>query len=622
MQPMRTALFVVAASAMFTACQPELGPNGIPVAGEGALVCGAEAAPIHVLQGNQAMSPVVGEIVEVEARISAKFIDGLGGFFLVSEPGSEDQDAASSEGLFVRQSETLTWPVGTRVRVRATVAELGAAPDTQTTLIELSQLIQCDKPIKLAARAVAGTGTDPQFWERFEGERIAIAGPVTIVGNDNLLRHGALTVSFDGRDFAATERHAPGPEARALAQANLATRLILDDARLNEYPGKLWPLPQPLSPEASYRTDSQLRGIEGVLEQRDGEYRVQLIRAIEDVVHAPRPLTPPDVDGDLRIASFNVLNFFNGDGAGGGFPTTRGAQNEAAFKRQAAKIVSALVALDADIVALMEVENDGFGPTSALVDLVARLNKARGKDGGDYVFVDPKLERVGSDEITVALIYRSSRVHTVGEPAVLLDPPFDRWSRVPIAQRFEAGELDFTVVANHFKSKGCQDAHATEQNQEDGQGCFNTRRVESARVLADWLATDPVHSGHDRVLLIGDLNAYGAEDPVRHLLSRGYVDLLAAHLAEPSYSYVFNGESGRLDHALASASLAELVGGVGEWHINADESSGFEYGQPDYDRRAMTTRYRPDPFRSSDHDPLLVGLRAPTAPGAPAAAAN
>ena len=96
---------LVAFACMLTACEPELGPNGIPVAADGALACGQPAAPIHALQGNQAMSPVVGDVVEVEARVSAKFLDGLGGFYLVSEPGSEDQDAASSEGLFVRYAE-------------------------------------------------------------------------------------------------------------------------------------------------------------------------------------------------------------------------------------------------------------------------------------------------------------------------------------------------------------------------------------------------------------------------------------------------------------------------------------------------------------------------------------
>jgi predicted extracellular nuclease len=144
-----------------------------------------------------------------------------------------------------------------------------------------------------------------------------------------------------------------------------------------------------LTPETPYRVDSQVGGIDGVLEQRDGEYRVQLVAPIGSVVQAPRPTQIPTVDGDLRVASFNVLNFFNGDGQGGGFPTERGAQNIDAFNRQSAKIVAALDALDADIVALMEVENDGYSDQSAVAELVRKLNKARGPDRGDYAFVQP-----------------------------------------------------------------------------------------------------------------------------------------------------------------------------------------------------------------------------------------
>ena len=592
-----------------TGCAPEIGPNGIPVVEDGPLQCGRIAAAIHTVQGNQAMSPVVGEIVEVEARVSAKFIDGLGGFYLMADRGSEDQDPASSEGIFVRHAEPLEWPVGSLVRVRATVAELGPAPDTQTALIEVGALFQCGKPVPMQARPVAAAGSDPAGWERYEGERISVAGPVSLVGNEDLLRHGSLIVSFDGRDFAPTERHIPGQDALALAAANAASQLVLDDARLDEFPKKLWHLPAPLTPEATYRVDSEVRGIDGVLEQREGEYRLQLIAPIASVTHAPRPAKPPEVDGDLRVASFNVLNYFNGDGAGGGFPTERGAQNPDAFKRQTAKIVAALDVLDADIVALMEVENDGYGETSALAGLVRSLNKVRGPERGDYSFVKPEAERIGSDLITVALIYRQSRVQTQGAPAFTAEGPFAQWSRAPLAQRFVSGALDFVVVANHFKSKGCQDAEGPDRDQEDGQGCYNAKRVESARVLADWLATDPLKTGHDRVLLVGDLNAYGNEDPVRLLTSRGYIDVVSAQMSEPAYSYVFRGASGRLDHALATASLAAHVGGVGEWHINADESPGFEYDEPDYDRRALKTRYRPDVFRSSDHDPLLLGLR-------------
>ena len=605
-----SALAIAASLMIVAGCAPEIGPNGIPVVGDGPLECGRIAAAIHTVQGNQAMSPLVGEIVEVEARISAKFIDGLGGFYIVSEPGSEDPDPASSEGIFVRQAEPLDWPVGSRVRVRATVAELGAAPDTQTALIEVSQLVRCEgKPRVVAPRPVVAAGKQPADWERYEGERITIPGPVSLVGNEDLLRHGALIVSFDGRDYAPTERHIPGQDARALADANLATQLVLDDARLDEFPKKLWHLPAALTPETPYRVDSQVSGIEGVLEQRDGVYRVQLVAPIGRVTHAPRPAKPPEVDGDLRVASFNVLNYFNGDGQGGGFPTERGAQNADALKRQGAKIVAALDALDADIVALMEIENDGYGEHSAVAELVRNLNKARGKDRGDYAFVQPPVERIGEDAITLALIYRQGRVQPQGAAAFTTEGPFAKWSRPPLAQRFVAGELDFVVVANHFKSKGCQDADGPDRDQEDGQGCFNAKRVESARLLADWLATDPLQAGHDRMLVLGDLNAYGNEDPVRHLVSRGYVDVVAAHTSEPAYSYVFRGASGRLDHALASASLAPHVGGAAEWHINADESPGFEYDEPDYDRRALKTRYRPDVYRSSDHDPLLLGLR-------------
>lgn len=597
-------------SLLLTACEPEIGANGIPVVGTGELECGAAAARISAIQGAQTLSPLVGEVVEVEARVSARFIDGLGGFYLASEANEQDGDAMTSEGVFVRYDQPFDAPVGSRVRVRATVAELGAAPDTQTALIEVSQLMRCEgKPVTLPPVAIAAAGSEANDWERHEGELISIAGPLSLVGNDDLLRHGTLIVSFDGRDYTPTERHPPGPEARGLDSANAATRLVLDDARREEFPKRLWHLPELLSAEAPYRVDSQISEISGVLEQHEGEYRVQLVAPLGAVTQAPRPGKPPEVDGDVRVASFNVLNFFNGDGAGGGFPTERGARNPESLARQTAKIIAALDALDADIVALMEVENDGFGATSALAELVQRLNRARGKERGDYAFVNAGVERVGEDPIRVALIYRQSRVRPEGEAVFTREGPFAGASRPPLAQRFVAGDFEFIVVANHFKSKGCQDAEGPDRDQEDAQGCFNASRVESARVLADWLATDPVHAGHDRILLVGDLNAYGSEDPVRHLVSRGYVDAVATHMSEPAYSYVFRGQSGRLDHALVSASLAAHIGSAGEWHINADESPAFEYDQPEYDRRALKTRYRPDMFRSSDHDPLLIGLR-------------
>ena len=168
-------IVAVAVCVATAGCAPEVGPNGVPVVGDGPLECGRLAAGIAAVQGAQAMSPLVGEKVEVEARISAKFVDGLGGFYLASEPGSEDADPATSEGIFVRHADKLDWPVGSRVRVRATVAELGAAPDTQTALIEVAQLVRCeDKPIALAPRAIAGAGQAATDWERLAADTVAV----------------------------------------------------------------------------------------------------------------------------------------------------------------------------------------------------------------------------------------------------------------------------------------------------------------------------------------------------------------------------------------------------------------------------------------------------------------
>lgn len=585
--------------------------GGVPRVLEGPLECGAPAAQIGAVQGSGALSPVLGRTVEVEAIISARFLDGLGGFFIASAPGEADASAETSEGIFVRYESPLPrMPRHARIRLRARVAELGTAPDTQTALIEVSELIQCGKADPLVSLQLKAAPDEVSGWEAYESQRVLIAGPLSVVGNEGLARNGELLVSFDGRDFAATELSAPGPAAQQRAEANRRTRLLLDDGQLNTYPQKLWFLPEALTAETPWRVDSQISGIEGVLEQRDGSWRLQLTNPIRSVKQAPRPLLPPDLDGDLSVASFNVLNYFNGDGKGGGFPTERGASSPAHFARQREKIVSALSQLQPDVLALMEIENDGYGPDSAIADLTEGLNRKLGSEAGDYAFVAAENGNPGTDLISVGLLYRKSRVQPIGTPALLLQEPFLGLGRPSMAQTFEAEGVRFTVVANHFKSKGgCEDADPPNRDLGDGQGCWNAVRVAMARGLWNWLQTDPTGSGSKRLLVVGDLNALGEEDPVRLLKSNGLRDLLAEHAAEPTYSYVFRGESGRLDHALASPELASLVSHAAEWHINADEPPALEYAAAGYDARSLRSRYRPDPFRSSDHDPVLVGLK-------------
>ncbi|MEO7251323.1 MAG: ExeM/NucH family extracellular endonuclease, partial [Arenimonas sp.] len=391
---------------------------------------------------------------------------------------------------------------------------------------------------------------------------------------------------------------APGPQAEQLAADNARRRVLLDDARSTENPASLWFLPQALSDAQPLRAGSQLSHVFGVLDQRLGKYRLQLTDTLQ-VQQLPRP-GAPSMPGDVRVASLNLLNLFNGDGHGAGFPTDRGAQTFTQYQQQQRKLVAVVQALKPDVSALMEVENDGVDSDSTLQQFADALNAAG--PSRDYRVVDSG-HGPGNDAIRVAMIYRSTRLRPQGRAAFLTGGPFAERSRVPMAQAFRAGSGPvFVVVANHFKSKGCgrdeKQAQGEDVDHHDGQGCWSSVRVESARRLQAWLASDPTRSASKLVVVVGDLNAHAQEDPLRALYAGGWQDAFAlAHVAAP-YSFVFDGQAGRLDHALLNEALALRLRGAAEWHNNCDEADVFDYHQ-DVDG---------DPYRASDHDPILLGF--------------
>ncbi|HTE72684.1 MAG TPA: nuclease, partial [Actinomycetes bacterium] len=133
-------------------------------------------------------------------------------------------------------------------------------------------------------------------------------------------------------------------------------------------------------------------------------------------------------------------------------------------------------------------------------------------------------------------------------------------------------------------------------------------RTVAAQELAEWLATMPTKVTESDQLIIGDLNSYAKEDPIAALEATGFTNMIAAKIGAKTYSYVFDGQSGYLDHALASPSLAAQVTGVTEWHINADEPTVLDYNVEFKSAAQVAAYYEADPFRSSDHDPVLVGL--------------
>ena len=433
-----------------------------------------------------------------------------------------------------------------------------------------------------ASRAV-DIASVPDDWSAFDGRLVRIDAPLVISGNHRLERDGSVVLAFGDRLRTPTEVARPGAEAAAVAAANRARSLDLV-------------LPPNVAGQARlWRSGGVLETVEGLLSMHEGRPRLA-ITDVDTLQPAQRPAAPT-VAGELRLASLNLQNLFNGDGRGGGFPTPRGAATPQDYAAQLARLVATLSSLDADIVALLELENDGYGPGSSIAQLVAALDPG----GQRWRFIDAG-EGPGDNPIRVGLVYRADRVAPLGRPATLEAGPFGPLSRAPLAQAFRAGSGPaFVVVANHFKSKGCRDATGADLDQGDGQACFNATRRASGEALRAWLATDPTGSGSDLVAVLGDLNAYAMEDPIRGFIDAGWHDALAAADGGQPHTYVYDAQAGRLDHVLLSPALAARLQDAAIWHSNADEAAGAEGGDG--------TPAAAAPWRASDHDPAIVGLR-------------
>jgi len=324
----------------------------------------------------------------------------------------------------------------------------------------------------------------------------------------------------------------------------------------------------------------------------------------------PRP-GAPNVAGSLRIASYNVLNFFTTVDSGANIcgpaasSSCRGADSSEEFGRQLAKTVTAIRMINADVVGLIELENN---PTDSLLRIVDGLNAVLGS--GSYAYVDSGA--IGTDAIKTGFIFKPAMVTPVGAFAVLdsgVDSRFaDRLNRPILAQTFRQvsnGAL-ITVAVNHLKSKGSDCDSAGDPDTGDGQGNCHVTRSTAAAAMADWLATDPTGSGDTDFLIIGDANSYFFEDSMTVLKNAGYTNLGETMLGLDAYSFVFDGQSGALDQALASASLAPQVSAISDWHINADEPPLLDYNLENNRDPAL---FEPaTPYRASDHDPLIIGL--------------
>jgi predicted extracellular nuclease len=581
---------------------------------------------IAEIQGNGPLSPLAGQAVSITGVVTGDFQEkdaddasNLGGFYIQDEIA--DADPLTSEGIFVfdGNSPAIDVSVGDRVMVRGTVNEYFG--ETQVTepsvnIIGSGAVQATDIRLPVASVTRDSEGDLIADLERYEGMLLRFPQTLSVTNLRNLERFGAVGLSQGGRLYQFTNSNGPDQAAYSTHKSLIARRSIeLDDGRRSSNATPIRFLDAGNGVGYSIRTGDTIAGITGNLRYSRGSggngdesWRLMPTKAPQFDSVNPRPGSP-SIGGGVRVASFNVLNFFSTVDSGQsvcgpkGSDNCRGADSARELDRQLAKTVSALAMMDADIVGLIELENNRSASLQRIVDA---LNIRIGSN--EYAFLNTGI--IHDDAIKTGFIYKTSTIDLVGTFALLdrsIDSRFnDARNRPALAQSFEVNATGavLTVIVNHLKSKGSSCDADGDSNRRDGQGNCNQTRATAAAAIADWLATDPTGSRDPDYLIIGDLNAYTQEDPLTALKNAGFTNLLEAQ-SNP-YSFVFDSQAGALDHAVASASLVPQVVETIEWHINADEPALLDYNLENGREPALFNAG--SPYRASDHDPIIIGL--------------
>jgi hypothetical protein len=600
-------------------------------------ICAAPFTPVYTIQGNGLSTPFVGTTFTTKGVVVGDFETSAGqqGFYLQDVTG--DSDTSTSDGIFVFTGSSNLVSAGQAVRVtgvaRERFSQTTLTGGGTTTPVPAANIVNCGTG-SVAATDANMPFANADYPERFEGMLVRFPQDLVISEYFNYERFGEMVIALplDGetRPFTGTAIDEPGAPANARTLANSLRRITLDDSLGTQNPANLrHPNGNPFSLSNRFRGGDTVQNTVGVLGYDFGLYRIQPTGPATYTSVNPRPASPEPVGGGLRVAAMNTLNYFltldplddpaNPDnpvdnicGPTGNNHDCRGADlsQPLEFTRQRDKLLAALTGLDADVIGLNELENTiGVEP---LADIVAGLP--------GYAYINTGV--IGTDAIKVGLIYRPAKVTPIGAFQILDssdDPRFiDTKSRPALAQTFQDLSTGgrFTVVVNHLKSKGSDCNDVGDPDIGDGQGNCNQTRLAAAQALVDWIATDPTGSGDADYLIMGDLNSYAQEDPIDAVKAGAddtagtiddYTNLILQYQGLYAYSYVFDGQAGYLDHALAYPSLTAQVTGAADWHINADEPDLLDY-DTSFKPPAQEAIYEPNGYRSSDHDPVVVGL--------------
>ncbi len=533
---------------------------------------------IPQIQGNNNLSPYNGKSITTSGIVTACFFGNgsINGFFLQDKTG--DGNSNTSDGIFVYSPVNSTIQPGDEIRLTAAVSEF----DSRTQLSNVTNLSVFSKnntiaPVKLVYDLRNWN------WEQYEGMLVEFQHPLWVNNNYYLEKYGELELGVKRRP-SPTNVALPGSSAySALISESALLPIYLDDGFTSTYRS-------PIAFADHYgarRTGELVDKLCAVVDYSNSKYLLYPVGEVKFFGN-PRERTHRDIgEYNLKVCGFNLEYYLTSPNSSSMGPST---QEE--VDRQHAKILDALLAIDADVYGLVEVEQG----QQALSKLVAALNQSGG--GRRYSFINDGGTANGT-YTKAAFLYRSDKVAPYQALREVNNPSPANRKKLQ-AFTLKSNNERFVYSINHLKAKsGCQSAIGENADTGDGQSCYNATRVAEAKAVVAAANSATSYYDDDDVLVMGDLNAYAKEDPIQVFITSGYIDLLQEFHADSAYSYVYRTEAGYLDHALANKSLAKQITGVTPFHINADELTSFGYSG------GQATN---DMFRSSDHDPIIVGI--------------
>lgn len=535
---------------------------------------------IPAIQGNGNSSAYTGKTVKTNGIVTAKYIGTgmINGFFIQDATG--DGDPNTSDGIFV-STTTDNVSVGDKIEVTATVNE--NSNRTQLSNISSLTILSHNNPLPVQKITYDIYHWD---WEKYEGMLVEFQQTLWVNSNAYLAQYGELELGIK-RKPSPTNVVFPSLDSNsaysALVNENSLLPIYLDDARTSTYVSPIVFADE----NGTRRTGERIDNFRAIVDYTNSKYVLYPAQFPVNFYGNPRKNKPDSVGNyNLKVCAFNLEYYLTTPNS------SLGPSNQQEVDRQHTKILNALLAINADIYGLVEIEMG----QQALSKLSQGLNAATGTTR--YAYIDDGTS-VDGTYTKVGYLYRTDKVTPFNSLKNINSPtPANRKKLQAFTLKSNNEKFIFSI--NHFKAKSGCPSSGVDADQGDGQSCYNATRVNEANAVISAISTNKAYYGDEDALVMGDLNAYAKEDPVQAFIKAGFTDLHQQFHADSAYSYVFRGEAGYLDQALANESLAKQITGVTAFHINADEPTIFEYSG---------TNYQPNMFRCSDHDPVIVGMR-------------